>query len=154
MNRILITIFILVISSSCTIPQPFDFQHDRSFMITIQGAIEHPGIVMMDPYPTIEDVLKRVSILPEADLSAINLQTILHHKDILNIPYKKAEPCVSINTGTLSELISLNGVGEKTAQAIIDYRTSVGLFQKIDDLLNVKGIGHKTLAKFKERLCL
>jgi competence protein ComEA len=154
MNRILMIIFFLATSSSCAIPQPFDFQHERSFMITIQGAIEHPVTLMMDPYPTIEEVLKRVNVLPEADLSAINLQTILHHKDILNVPYKKTEPCVSINTGTLNELISLNGVGEKTAQSIIDYRTSVGFFQKIDDLLNVKGIGLKTLAKFKERLCL
>ena len=154
MNRILFVICTLVLLSSCTIPKPFDFQSDHTFSITVNGAIEHPGTILTDPYPTIEEVLKRVNVLPEGDLSAINLQTILHHKDVLFIPYKKVIPCVSINTGSLAELDSLIGIGEKTAQAIIDYRSSVGLFQKIEDLLNVKGIGEKTLAKFKDRLCL
>lgn len=154
MNRILFVIFLIALTSSCTNPQPFDFQMERLFTITVNGAIEHPGTITMDPYPTIADVLKRVNVLPEADLSSINLLTILHHKDVLNIPFKKSIPCISINTASIDELISLNGIGEKTAQSIIDYRISVGLFQKIDDLLNVKGIGIKTLAKFKERLCL
>ena len=154
MNRILFVICTLVLLSSCTIPKPFDFQVDRNFSITVNGAIEHSGTIFTDPYPTIEEVLKRVNVLPEGDLSAINLQTILHHKDVLYIPFKKAIPCVSINTGTLADLDSLIGIGEKTAQAIIDYRSSVSLFQKIEDLLNVKGIGEKTLAKFKDRLCL
>jgi competence protein ComEA len=154
MNRILFVICTLVLLSSCTIPKPFDFQSDRTFSITVNGAIEHPGTILTDPYPTIEEVLRRVNVLPEGDLSAINLQTILHHKDVLFIPYKKVIPCVSINTGSLADLDSLIGIGEKTAQAIIDYRSSVGLFQKIEDLLNVKGIGEKTLAKFKDRLCL
>lgn len=154
MNRILISVCVLTLLSSCTIPQPFDFQEDKTFTITVNGAIEHPGTLMTDPYPTIEEILKRVNVLPESDLSAINLQTILHHKDVLYIPYKKAVPCVSINSGSLADLDTLIGIGEKTAQAIIDYRTSVGLFQTIDDLLNVKGIGEKTLAKFKDRVCL
>ena len=154
MNRILLIVCILALFSSCTYPQPFDFQKDQTFLITVSGAVEHPGIITTDPYPTIEEVLKRVNVLPESDLSALNLQTILHHKDVLYIPYKKVIPCVSINSGTLADLDSLIGIGEKTAQAIIDYRTSVGLFQTIEELLNVKGIGEKTLAKFKDRLCL
>jgi competence protein ComEA len=154
MNRILPSICILIFISSCTIPQPFDFQFDQSFTITVSGAIQHPGSLAMDPYPTIEEVLKRVNVLPEGDLSSINLQTILHHKDTLYIPFKKSVACVSINSASLSELITLNGIGEKTAQLIIDYRTTVGLFQKIEDLRHVKGIGEKTLAKFKDRLCL
>jgi competence protein ComEA len=154
MNRILVGICTLVLLSSCTLPKPFDFQNDHTFSITINGAVEHPGTIITDPYPTIEEVLKRVNVLPEGDLSAINLQTILHHKDVLYIPYKKVIPCVSINNGSLADLDTLIGIGEKTAQAIIDYRSSVGLFQRIDDLLNVKGIGEKTLAKFKDRICL
>ena len=154
MNRILIFVCVLALLSSCTIPRPFDFQKDQTFTITVNGAVEHPGTLITDPYPTVEEVLKRVNVLPEGDLSAINLQTILHHKDVLYIPYKKVIPCVSINSGSLADLDTLIGVGEKTAQAIIDYRNSVGLFQTIDELLNVKGIGEKTLAKFKDRLCL
>lgn len=154
MNRILLFTLILVLLTSCTYPKPFDFQSDNTFLITVSGAIEHPTTLITDPFPTIEEILQRVRLLPESDLSALNLQTILHHKDVLYIPYKKVIPCVSINSGSLADLDTLIGIGEKTAQAIIDYRTSVGLFQKIEDLLNVKGIGQKTLAKFKDRLCL
>ncbi len=154
MNRILAFFIILAVLSSCTYPQPFDFQTDRSFVITVNGAILKPVTLTVDPYPTIEEVLVMVNLLPEADLSALNLQTILHHKDVLFIPFKNDVPCVSINTATLQQLITLNGVGEKTAAAIIDYRTGIARFQTIDELTRVKGIGIKTLAKFKDRLCL
>lgn len=154
MNRILITLMFLVLVSSCTIPQPFDFQSERSFSITVQGAIKYPTTLTVDPYPTIEEVLRMVQLLPEADLTSINPQTILHHKDVLFIPFKKEVPCVSINSASAEDLMSLSGIGEKTAALIIEYRNSVHRFQTIEDLLLVKGIGEKTLSKFKDRLCL
>ena len=154
MNRILLFICVLVLLSSCTYPQPFDFDKDQTFLITVSGAVEHPGTIITDPYPTIEEILAKVHVLPESDLSALNLQTILHHKDVLYVPYRKVIPCVSINSGSLEDLDSLIGIGEKTAQAIINYRMTIGLFQTIDELLNVKGIKEKTFAKFKDRLCL
>ncbi len=54
---------------------------------------------------------------------------------------------VNINSATLEELKTLTGIGEVKAQAIIDARP----FTSLDDLLNVKGIGEKTLAKIKEQ---
>ena len=61
---------------------------------------------------------------------------------------------ININTATLSELDSLPGIGPAYAQRIIDYRTSKGGFSSINDLLNVKGIGNKTLEKFKDKITL
>jgi competence protein ComEA len=58
--------------------------------------------------------------------------------------------CININNSTLEELITLNGVGESTAQKIIDARP----FQTINDLLNVSGIGETTFNKFKDNICL
>lgn len=54
---------------------------------------------------------------------------------------------VNINTATPSELETLNGIGEKTAAAIIQYREENGTFQSVKDLVNVKGIGTKILIK-------
>lgn len=61
---------------------------------------------------------------------------------------------VSINTGTLEELMTLEGVGESKAKAIIEYRETNGNFNSIEDLLNVSGIGESLLAKIKENITL
>lgn len=57
---------------------------------------------------------------------------------------------ININTATLEELMSINGLGESKAKAIIKYREENGYFKIIDDLLNVSGIGEALFEKFKE----
>jgi len=58
--------------------------------------------------------------------------------------------CVNINDASKSELTSLNGIGEVTAEKIILGRP----YTKIEDLLNVSGIGDATLNKFKDAICI
>ena len=57
---------------------------------------------------------------------------------------------ININTATLEELMSINGLGEAKAKAIIKYREENGYFKIIDDLLNVSGIGEALFEKIKE----
>ena len=52
---------------------------------------------------------------------------------------------VDINTATLAELTNLKGIGDKKAQAIVDYREKQGKFTSIDQLVDVNGIGPATL---------
>ncbi|NLC28265.1 MAG: ComEA family DNA-binding protein, partial [Campylobacteraceae bacterium] len=54
---------------------------------------------------------------------------------------------VNINTANVEELATLKGIGEKKAQAIIEYREANGGFKTVDELSNVKGIGEKIVAK-------
>ncbi|MEG0979054.1 MAG: helix-hairpin-helix domain-containing protein [Oscillospiraceae bacterium] len=56
---------------------------------------------------------------------------------------------VNINTAMLDELLSLDGIGEVKANAIIEYRTKNGSFNSVDELINVSGIGKKTLDKIR-----
>ncbi len=57
---------------------------------------------------------------------------------------------IDINTATMEQLQLLPGVGEVTAQRIIDYRTEHNGFTAIEDLMEIKGIGEKTFEKMKQ----
>ncbi|WFR65198.1 helix-hairpin-helix domain-containing protein [Paenibacillus amylolyticus] len=54
---------------------------------------------------------------------------------------------IDVNTAPVSKLTELPGIGEKKAQAIVDYRNTHGPFAKVSDLTKVKGIGMKMLEK-------
>ena len=60
-----------------------------------------------------------------------------------------ATTVVNLNTATLSQIATLPGVGEKAAQRIVEYREKNGGFKKIEELMNVKGIGEKSFLKLK-----
>lgn len=59
---------------------------------------------------------------------------------------------VNINTASAHHLQRLDGIGETTARAVIEYREKHGDFTTADELLNVSGIGEKTLEKIRERV--
>jgi competence protein ComEA len=61
---------------------------------------------------------------------------------------------VNLNSATLEQLDSLPGVGPVTAQKILDWRSTHGAFTSIDELLEVDGIGEKTLADMAPHLTL
>jgi competence protein ComEA len=57
---------------------------------------------------------------------------------------------ININTATAQELATLPRIGPKKAAAIIEYRNKNGKFQRIEDIMKVKGIGEKTFLKLKD----
>lgn len=59
---------------------------------------------------------------------------------------------VNINTASTEELNAIPGIGPALARRIVEYRKAHGPFAKVDDLLAVKGIGPKMLAKIRDRL--
>ena len=59
---------------------------------------------------------------------------------------------INLNTATQAQLEALPGVGAKAAQRILDYRKQNGPFKKIEDLMNVQGIGEKSFLKLKPQL--
>ncbi len=59
---------------------------------------------------------------------------------------------VNINTATAAQLQTVPGIGEKTAQHILDYRAAHGAFRSKEELLQVEGIGEKTYEKIKTYL--
>lgn len=63
-----------------------------------------------------------------------------------------AKAQVNINKASAKELAALKGIGDGLATAIVDYRTKNGPFQKVEDLLKVKGIGKKKLASIQGQI--
>ena len=60
-----------------------------------------------------------------------------------------ATTVVNLNTATASQIATLPGIGEKAAQLIVEYREKNGGFKKVEELMNVKGIGEKSFLKLK-----
>ena len=56
---------------------------------------------------------------------------------------------INLNAATAAQLQTLPGVGASAAQRILDYRQKNGSFKKIEELMNVKGIGEKSFLKLK-----
>jgi competence protein ComEA len=67
-------------------------------------------------------------------------------------PGAAGERPVNINTAGVEELMTLPGIGKAYAERIVEYRQKNGPFKKVEDLLNVRGIGEKTFVKIKDRL--
>lgn len=61
----------------------------------------------------------------------------------------KPATVVNVNTATVAELESLPGIGPRTAERILEYRQKHGSFKKIEELMNVRGIGEKSFLKLK-----
>jgi len=59
---------------------------------------------------------------------------------------------LNLNAATLEQLETLPGVGRKVAERILEYRTKSGGFKKIEELMNVKGIGEKSFLKLRPQI--
>ncbi len=67
-------------------------------------------------------------------------------------PAAKAAIVVNLNTATVSDLQELPGIGAKVAARIVEYRQMKGPFKKIEELMNVQGIGEKSFLKLRPQL--
>ncbi len=69
-----------------------------------------------------------------------------------DVPPAKGAPAVAVvnlNTATVAQLDTLPGIGAKVAARIVEYRQKNGAFKKIEELMNVKGIGEKNFLRLK-----
>jgi competence protein ComEA len=73
-------------------------------------------------------------------------------KPATSSPEAKAGGLVNLNTASVAELEVLPGIGAKTAARIVDYREKKGPFKKVEELMNVQGIGEKSFLKLKPQL--
>ena len=67
-------------------------------------------------------------------------------------PTVPAPDVINLNTATAVQLATLPGIGPKAADLIVQYRQKNGSFKKVEEIMNVRGIGEKTFLKLKSRI--
>ncbi|GAB3050664.1 helix-hairpin-helix domain-containing protein [Virgibacillus ainsalahensis] len=133
-------------------------------IVDVKGAVGNPGVYEMDIDSRVNDVIQKAEgFTSDADQSQVNLAQKVQDEMIIIIPEKgemseeggesinsNNSDKIRINHATQTEIENLSGIGPSKAQAIIEYRDENGHFQSIEDLLEVSGIGEKTLENLRE----
>jgi len=140
-------------------------------VIDVKGAVQYPGVYeVAENARVFEAIQKAGGMNGKADELAVNLASPLQDGMVVYIPFKgetkenpfinpnvmedPAQQKVNINLATSDELQTLSGIGPSKAEAIIAYREEKGPFTKIEDLLEVTGIGEKSLEKIREKITI
>jgi len=136
-------------------------------MIHVAGAVQNPGVYELPLHAIIADAIKAAGGASEgANLDRVNLAASLKDNQQVFVPStpEAASPeetpqsspvttsseKINVNTGTISELDQLPGIGPALAEEIIKHREAFGIFHEAADLLDVSGIGPAKLEKISE----
>ncbi|MEN1969338.1 helix-hairpin-helix domain-containing protein [Lentibacillus sp. N15] len=140
---------------------------DENIIVDVKGAVKNPGIYEIHADSRVNDVIELAGgFLKQADQTVVNLAQQVQDEMVIAVPEigddtsgiqadevtGSGQAKLKINQATQAEIEKLNGIGPSKAQAIIDYREENGLFQTVDDLLEVSGIGEKTLESLKDMI--
>jgi competence protein ComEA len=139
--------------------------------VHVAGLVRRPGVYTLRAGSRVADAVRRAGgARRHADLSAVNLAAKLEDGRQVLVPRRTpagaapataavpgtpgAPPAapVDLNTATLEQLDTLDGVGPVTAQKILEYRQQHGGFGSIDELGQVPGIGPKRLAALRDHV--
>lgn len=128
-------------------------------VVNIKGAVKKPGIYEFPTNSRVNDALQKAEPLENADLLPLNLAMFLKDEQDIYVPFfdekehevegSNEDKIININKASANDLELVPGIGPVMAGNIIEYRKSVIRFQNIEDLLNVSGIGEKTLEKMR-----
>ncbi|CAM4140331.1 helix-hairpin-helix domain-containing protein [Lacicoccus alkaliphilus] len=131
-------------------------------IVEVKGAVKNPGVFEVPQDARVTNVLSLAEVSSSADLLTVNQSEKVKDEMVIYVPeqgeIEKAvipgtpvspqdeagTALVNINTATAAELTTLNGIGEKKAQLILEYREQNGLFMAKEDLMTITGIGEKT----------
>lgn len=141
-------------------------------VIDIKGAVKKPGVYTMNEGDRVVDAIEKAGgFLKEADQNQLNLASLLKDEMVIYVPKKgeqqekplqaaanglsqEEDGKIRINSASVEELQKLQGIGPSKAQAIVTYREENGPFKTVEDLLEVSGIGEKTLENIKDDIVI
>ena len=145
-------------------------QNMNQIYVHIVGAVKKPGVYIFQHKPRVIEVVDKAGgFTKDAVVSMINQAEVVEDGTQLTIASskdnKKKEKSqkkgtdansgkVNLNQATKEELMTLTGIGEAKAVAIIAYREANGRFQKIEDLMNITGIKEGVFDKIQSQICV
>jgi competence protein ComEA len=141
-------------------------------LVHVAGAVVRPGVYRLAAGARVRDAVARAGgPTAKGDANGINLAAQVQDGVQIVVPRRGLAPVpaaggaaavpggapaapVNLNTATLEQLDTLDGVGPVTAQAILAYRTDHGGFRSVEDLGQVSGIGPKTLEALRDKVTI
>lgn len=138
-----------------------DQTQNENIKVHISGCVLNPGLYELNENSRVYDLVQKAGgFCSEVDENSVNLAKKLtdemkihiYRKDEITIDSSQTQNgknLININTAPLETLITLSGIGEAKARAIIEYR-EIQRFETIDDLKNISGIGEKLFKKIKD----
>lgn len=144
----------------------------KEIVVDIKGEVNAPGVYQMEEGSRIIDVIDKAGgLLDEAETTAVNFAQILSDQMVIYVPKEGEEPPVDsltteeqtdetetettqvdINKAEKEALMTLKGIGNSKAENILSYREENGLFETIEDIKNVSGIGEATFENLKDSI--
>jgi competence protein ComEA len=146
-------------------PTPGSTPTPSPLRVYVSGAVKVPDVYTLAANSIVKDaVMAAGGATGEADLDRINLASPVADGQHIYVPHLGEESLpveppsrapaddgkVNINTADAATLALLPGIGPSLAQRIIDYRQANGPFARIEDIVNVSGIGPGILAKIED----
>lgn len=132
--------------------------------VYVCGAVTEPGVYPLSADARVQDAVRMAGgFTEEADPEALNLARRLSDGEQIRVPtWEEQEQAasgsaagpglVNINTATAEELMTLNGIGQAKAEAIISYREREGPFSSIEDVMQVPGIKEAAFLKIRDHI--
>lgn len=145
----------------------------RTWVVQVSGEVIYPGVYELPAGSRVRDAVQAAGGLTgEADSSSINLAAPLEDGQSIVVkagaalnspPAQRGDPLsitiepasaqlININTADLEELDELPDIGSVIAQRIVDYRNVNGPFMRIEEIMNVPGIGQGIFDKIKDMI--